>query len=421
MKAHTIHLGLFAASSALLICFMNPQSALAKTNYWDIQSVDTMKYSRDMAREWGSKIVSKKIIESVIQNIASTGATHVAVGTPYDDEFIPFLKIWLGAARHSGLNIWFRGNLSGWEGWFGYPVISKEEHIKKIEDFILGNPSLFEDGDIFTSCTECENGQIGDPRQTVDVGGYRKFLIDEYEIAKQAFSEIGKNVTTGSFSMNADVARLIMDEETTKNLGGVVVIDHYVKDPNKLAQDVKEIGEKSGGKVVLGEFGVPIPDIHGTMSSDAQAEWLAQALSYLSKEPSLIGINYWVSFGGTTAIWNNDGSEKSAVKVLRDYFLPDVLSGKVINDLGQPIENALIFADSKESYTDDKGEFKITSNPSLERVVINAQTYKEGILDIDRNNDFGEIVLEKEREGLIFRYRKFVYGIVKTIKNKWFN
>lgn len=392
----------------------------ANNPYWSIQSIDTMKYSRDLAREGMSNPLFEKIIESQVKEITYSGATHIAIGTPYDDEFIPFLKKWVSAARNNNLNVWFRGNFSGWEGWFDYPQITANDRKVKIKDFIMKNSGLFEEGDIFTSCTECENGQIGDPRQTGKVSEYRQFLIQEYESASGAFSEINKNVKTGFFSMNADVARLVMDEETTDKLGDVVVIDHYVKDPEKLAQDIKEISEKSGGKLVLGEFGVPIPDIHGEMNDKEQSDWIANALSYLAKEPKLSGVNYWVSFGGTTAIWDNGGIEKPAVVVLKSYFSPSVLTGKVTNEIGKPVVNAMIIADTKEAYTGQDGDFEILQNPTLESVIIKARTYKEKAIYVGEI-DKGEIILEKEKEGLFFKYYKFVYNLIRSAKDDWFN
>ena len=127
---------LFFLVSLFLITLVNPRNVFAQTKYWEIQSIDTMKYSRDMARERSGDVVFDRIIESVLEKIKSTGATHVAIGTPYDEEFIPFLRKWVLTARRVGLNIWFRGNFSGWEGWFDYPRISKEEHLEKIEEFI---------------------------------------------------------------------------------------------------------------------------------------------------------------------------------------------------------------------------------------------------------------------------------------------
>ena len=63
--------------------------------------------------------------------------------------------------------------------------------------------------------------------------------------------------------MNGDVAKLVMDKQTTASMDGIVVIDHYVATPEQLALDIRRIAEGSGGNVVLGEFGVPIPNIHG--------------------------------------------------------------------------------------------------------------------------------------------------------------
>lgn len=285
-----------------------------------IRSIDTVKYSRDLASQMLGKKDFDNTIKIQVSEIASVNTTHIGIGTPYDDQFKPFLKRWIDESRAQGLKVWFRGNFSGWEGWFGYKKITRQEHLKELEAFILSNPDLFEDGDIFTPCPECENGGPGDPRQTGDAPGFRQFLVDEYNTASIAFGKINKKVTVGYFSMNYDVADLIMDRETTHKLGDVVVIDHYIKDPSLLAKDARKISEKSGGKVVLGEFGVPIPDIHGNMSEDDQAKWIEKALEEAKKTPEIIGINYWVNVGGSTRLWNEDGSARKAVEVIKKFF-----------------------------------------------------------------------------------------------------
>lgn len=284
-----------------------------------IRSIDTVKYSRDIAREKEEDQSFDAVISRQVADIAGTGATHIAIGAPYDAEFIPFLSRWVKEARKHNLKVWFRGNFSGWEGWFGYPKINRETHTRLTGEFILNNADLFEDGDIFTPCPECENGGSGDPRRTGDVAGFRKFLIDEYTVAKNAFSKINKKVLAGYFSMNGDVVRLVMDQPTTKALGGIVVIDHYVKDVDTLIKDIRNYAQATGGKVVLGEFGVPIPDIHGNMSEDEQNEWLKDAFEKFKQTPELIGVNYWVSVGGSTQLW--DGNKpKKAVDVLRQFY-----------------------------------------------------------------------------------------------------
>lgn len=285
-----------------------------------IKSIDTMKYSRDYSREKLNDVSFDKVINKQVFQITQTGATHVAIGTPYDKEFIPFLTKWVKETRKNNLNVWFRGNFSGWEKWFNYSPIDRQTHIKSIESFIKENPNLFVDGDVFTPCAECENGGPGDPRQTGDTQGFRDFLITEYNVSKDAFKQINKKVNVGFFSMNYDVAKLIMDKQTTSLVGGIVTIDHYVASPEKMISDIEEIAKQSGGKVVIGEFGAPVPDIHGNMDSSQQAQWLQQTLEPIFKSLDVIGVNYWVNVGGSTQIWDENGTPKEAVEVLKNFY-----------------------------------------------------------------------------------------------------
>ncbi len=295
-------------------------SPLSPQPYWRIRSIDTMKYSRDLARE---KLTSKsfdEVIDQQTKNIADTGASHIGIATPYDAEFIPFLTRWVDSARKYGLKVWFRGNMSGWEKWFDHPQMTRDEHITSVAAFIKANPDLFEVGDIFSSCPECENGGPGDPRLTGDVLGYRKFLIDEHHAVGDAFKAINKQINISIHSMNYDVAKLIMDKETTKALGGIVAIDHYVKKPSQIAQDVRDIARMSGGDVFLGEYGAPIPDLHGKMSPEEQSAWLQSLFAQLKGIDELIGLNYWTSVGGSTELWDSKGQPSPAVKVVTEFY-----------------------------------------------------------------------------------------------------
>ena len=287
---------------------------------WQIQSIDTMKYSRDMARQGLNNISYTAQVQKQVALIASTGANYIAIDTPYDGEFLPVLKLWVNAARQNGLHVWFRGNWSGWEGWFNYSSITEAQHIAKTKQFILNNKELFQDGDIFTACPECENGLKLDPGDPQQVISFRQFLISENTAEKQAFATIGKNVSVSYISMNADVARAVMDPQTTQQLGGIVVIDHYVQTPEELAEGVEEIAQSSGGKVMLGEFGVPIPDLQGTMTNEQQKDWIENALQLLSVDKDLIGVNYWVNEGGSTGLWNTNNTPKPAVSVIKSFY-----------------------------------------------------------------------------------------------------
>src|SRR3989337_4369090 len=66
---------------------------------WEMQSIDTMKYSRDRARETLQGKLADQEIDKQMKAIANTGATHVSIGTPYDEEFLPVMEKWVKSAR----------------------------------------------------------------------------------------------------------------------------------------------------------------------------------------------------------------------------------------------------------------------------------------------------------------------------------
>lgn len=333
--------------------------AAPKSHTFVFQSIDTMKYSRDAARGKLTDIGFDQVIDQQIGAIAATGATHVAIATPYDAEFVPILERWVASARQHKLKVWFRGNWSGWEGWFDYPRIDRVQHLESTRAFILEHSDLFANGDVFTACPECENGGPGDPRMNQDASGHRQFLIDEYEMTKSTFAEIQKKVASNFLSMNGDVATLIMDKRTTKQLDGIVTIDHYVKTPEKLDQDITKLAKQSGGKIVLGEWGTPIPDIHGKYSEAQQKAWIERALKLLGKNRSLYGMNYWVGTGGSTALWNNNATPRSAVSVLTDWYSPRVVSGIVRDWRGRPLSGVTVTTSNNTVLTNAQGKYQL--------------------------------------------------------------
>jgi hypothetical protein len=285
-----------------------------------VRSIDTAKYSRDLAGQMLGDQSFERTITKQVQDISKTGANYIAIETPYDEQFLPFLRIWVKAVRGEKLNVWFRGNFSGWEGWYDYPKIDRATHLQKMHQFILNNPDLFADGDIFTPCPECENGGPGDPRTTGDIKGFRDFMYQEYLESQINFGKLGKKVLTNYNSMNYDVAALVMDKDTTQKFGGIVTIDHYVKNPLDLSRDVDKLAKQTGGKIVLGEFGAPIPDINGQMTIKQQAEWINQALKELAQNKNILGLNYWTSFGGSTALWDGPDQPRLAVSIIQEFY-----------------------------------------------------------------------------------------------------
>lgn len=382
--------------------FEDPQIYL-----WNIQSIDTMKYSRDLSRAKFFDQSFDQDINQQVTGISSTGANYIAIGTPYDKEFKPFMLRWLEPARSHGLKIWFRGNWSGWEEWFDYPGIGPKTHIKKTEEFILNNSELFEDGDIFSPCPECENGGPGDPRYNWSVKGYRDFLIELHETSVQAFKKIEKDVSVDHFSMNGDVAWLVMDATTTSALGNTVTLDHYVYSVDRLINDIDKQIERSQGDIVLGELGVPVPDIHGYMTEQQQADWIEEAFSQLIEIQELKGVNYWVNVGGSTGIWSPAGKGRKAVSILEKYFKPLSLYGVVVDELNYPIAGATVSTESRSTVTNNQGYFELPFVPGVNQgYIVSAEGYTGVSNFIDEPDGQINIVLESKKETMWFRIQR---------------
>jgi hypothetical protein len=369
---------------------VKPEVALAASRFWEFQCVDTVKISRDKARELAGASDVQELVAKQVEEVKNLGANCVAVGTPYDDEFIPYLKIWVETAHSQGLSVWFRGNLSGWEGWFDYPVMhSTTEHHAGITRFVVNNPTLFQDGDIFTPAPEPEMGKvIGDPR-----GSYQKtqdflgFLQQSYENCNAAFLQIHKQVACGYFSVNGDIAKYVLTPEVVAKTGNVVVVDHYVKSAEQMVQDLRNLKEKfPGSKLVLGEFGAPIPDINGTMTQDQQAVFMDGLLGRVAASGLVSSVDYWTLMGGSTALYDDSGSSRKVVAVLGKYYKSITVVGGVGDSFGKNVSGvevrvkdlgytAAVDSDGKYEIVLPVGGFTLTASaPGFEEQEVSVST-----------------------------------------------
>ncbi len=405
-------------SVLIFVCISLIPHHISAKSLWDFQSIDTMKYSRDKAREKLDNPTFDAIIDQQVNEIAKTGATHIGIATPYDEEFLPFLKRWVATARKYNLHVWFRGNWSGWEGWFKYPRITRETHLEMTEQFILSHQDLFEDGDVFSACPECENGGPGDPRHTGDIQGHRDFLIQEYKITKAAFKKINKNVASNYLSMNGDVALATMDKPTTKALDGIVAVDHYVETPEKLSADLTQLAISSGGKIILGEFGAPIPDIHGEFTQQEQQDWLEKALSLLMNNNNVIGMNYWSNIDSSTALWEPDSTPRKAVTTLTKFYTPKVLTGQIINSLGKSVPFAKLYVGNKLFIANDTGKFEITYIENTTKVDIKADGYFDKSINIPTTEQ-ADITIEliKQKKNLLYKLHEKLISLIDYFTN----
>ncbi len=96
------------------------------------------------------------------------------------------------------------------------------------------------------------------------------------------------------------------------------------------------------------------------MTEQQQAAWVGKALDLLAKERSVVGLNYWTSFGGSTKLWNDNGTERVAANVLRGHFQPAQFKSQVVTWFDIPVGRAQVSEDGKDPIiTDDRGFFSL--------------------------------------------------------------
>jgi len=215
-----------------------------------------------------------------------------------------------------------------------------------------------------------------------DIPAHQAFLVQEYLAVKDLFKKLNKDVKANMFSMNYDIALKVMDPVTTAKLDGVVVIDHYVDTPDTLANDIVALANYSKGKIILGEWGAPIPDIHGNMSEQDQSDWVEKALGRLAYVDQLIGLSYWTNIGGTTSLWNDKIEPKKAVTVLTSYYNPKAITLKIKSDLGLDVKNVKVNLLGKIFTSANNGDILIPAFSKYVSIKIEAPKYHASTVDI---------------------------------------
>lgn len=413
---------------SLIVFIIRPDPSLIPTTerpaylserFFAAQSIDTMKQSRDRARQYKDDPAADRMMAQEMRLITEAGATHVAIGTPYDEEFIPVLERWVAAARTAGLSVWFRGNFSGWEGWFGYGRISPTEHRRLLDHFLETHHDLFRDGDMFSPCPECENGGPGDPRRT---GGHREhmdFMRREYELAVHRFAEHDLDVKVYA-SMNADIAREVFDARTTNDIGGAILIDHYVSSPERLVADIVALQEELDTSIGVGEFGAPIPDLHPGFDERAQARYIRTVIDGLAAlDRHIPVISYWTLSDSSTALLNSDLSRRDAFDIIAAYYSPRSIHGTSTDTLGRPLSDVLISIDGSavHAFTQKDGSYRLLVPTLYDMLYFEKDGYAPATISLpgsgseseSRNSpDAIDVVLEPTDPSLWYRFRMWV-------------
>lgn len=398
-----------------LIFFKSHAQSIHKSlRFWKITAVDTMKYSRDGAEN--ASVLAK--IPFFMSKAKKLHVTHVTIDTPYDQQFYPVLSAWVHGARRENLKVWFRGNFSSWEGWFGYPKdMTPQQHLTMTKQFILSHPDLFQNGDIFTPVPEPENGGPGDPRgSTRKSAAFNTFLINSYNTCVSAFAQIHKQVLCGFFSTNADIAKQVLTPQTVKQMGNVIAIDNYVKSPKIMQSDIEFLENKfPTAQIVLGEYGAPIPDINGAMTDSQQEDFLRSMLQvFYQQKDRILGLNYWTLAGSSTELLKNSTQETPAFQTVAHYYLPPQISGQITDTLGNPLGGVAI-KDSRGTLlaqTNSQGTYTLPLPPDTFRVITlshKGYTTLSKTLQVEKNNAHrATIQLAPDSSHWLYRIRLFI-------------
>ena len=359
--------------------------------------------------------------------ISQAGATHVAIDTPYDSQFLPVLQEWVASARAHGLSVWFRGNFSGWEGWFNYTTITPAEHETMLNQFILNSPNLFQSGDIFTPCPECENGGPGDPRQTGDTADYQKMLADEYWISNKDFHTIGKSVQV-YFSMNGDIARHIMTPDSAQAVGGTLLVDQYDSSVAGFNSDLTDYSTWIGTPIGVGEFGAPIPNLNSNMTAGGQAVYVGGLLNVLANGIGPTGqtgpngqsavpplVNYWDLKGGSTALVSDSGQPLPVYSMVKSYYTAPAIYGAITDDSGHVIPGVQVSALSAltsplNTTSDNQGFYQIFLPQSYRTVTFQKTGYEPATVTLPSgftNSAINNIVMTSATQSLFYKLKVF--------------
>ncbi len=284
--------------------------------------------------------------------LANPSECYVALAVPYDN--LTKYTNYVTDARTKGFKVWHRSHWNRWQGDNGEDAdMTAQEYLDDTYDFIVENPTLFADGDLFTTCVECNNADgenTTNPFRTDDVFDftkYNRFCRDQVTYANAAFLAIGKSVRTNllSFSLSLlDLNGQSLDSGDGGNASGIddagmvawfdsmVTIDHYLSADyrdgttyatNYAADMVKLKLAFPSCRFMIGEWGFHTQ----SAGSDGEQHGVYDAVSQVIRERSdIIGLNYWNHLGQTqSSLWTDTSGTinpggRTAVRALSKAF-----------------------------------------------------------------------------------------------------
>lgn len=329
------------------------QPDLPTTNSgWKFNSIDEQVVTKSDA--WNQDATKRNL--EFDQLTAITGITHVAIAVPYEN--LTKYTSYVAGARAKGLKVFHRSHWNSWEGDNSIPVgLSRQDYLEDTYRFIVANPTLFAEGDLFGMCVEPNNANDNGNytfRTPENAGGnftiskFNEFCKDQVKYANAAFAAIGLERKIYTFPISPSVSLLNLGGQswtaTSGNndglgnsdfityFGGYCSIDHYEADAIRTASEYDTAYNNDldkwalgfpGCKLFIGEFG------YHTTTSVADGEQLGvfdKCLTSIRSKNFIVGFNAWVHMASTTAsLWLDSSGTvvaggRRAVEALRLAF-----------------------------------------------------------------------------------------------------
>ena len=111
------------------------------------------------------------------------------------------------------------------------------------------------------------------------------------------------------------------------------------------------------------------------MTELEQRDWLAKLFVKLDKLDNLDGINYWLSYGGSTPLWDPNGKERLAAEVVRNAFGGNTLRAKLVDRKGVIITDAEVISLGETYLVDTNGVFSLPYLYEGQTLEISAKGY----------------------------------------------
>jgi len=287
---------------------------------WPIQSVDVMKYSKDII----CSPPSTSTVDTQLALIKAAGANYVAVSGYYDNPAcasdITMLNKWNTEARAVGLKLWWRMKDLSWEGDYSVTkatsTIVGGAHQTAMDNWITANTNLLKPGDILTPFAEVQNGGINGVSycggsgicQFANDTEFNTFIQTIYTDAQ---GRVPSGVTVGYWGYDGFIAAGLNNPDwqgqsflssTTITSTGPMSIDDY---PSSYGTGGAGLADNFQAHLALfhsvldGLAGKPVPIVlgeYGTIGATSTADQLYQInleLPMVLRDQETVGFNYW--------------------------------------------------------------------------------------------------------------------------------